>query len=87
MFAAIQHQQKGPRGNRARDAFRGGTVIPHVEAENFSDGRRHQGGLGQGGQFDQPDLAPAKPGARRLAASTARGVLPIPPGPARVTTR
>ena len=82
---------------RPRRASAGGRVGVQLDADRRRDRLGHQVGVGERRQLRQPhpvrerparpSASPRRPAARPWAASTARRVLPTPPGPVRVTSR
>jgi hypothetical protein len=55
MLAIVEHQQKLLRGERIRDAFGQCNVIGEFESECRGDGDRHEVGMRERRELDDPD--------------------------------
>jgi hypothetical protein len=55
MLAIVEHQQKPLRGERIRDAIRRCNVTAEIETERGGDGDRHEVGIRQRRELDNPD--------------------------------
>jgi len=55
MLAIVEHQQELLRGERIRDAFGQCNVIGEFESECRGDGDRHEVGMRERRELDDPD--------------------------------